>query len=186
MTVLIAWSEWSLGDNTHNKENNVKCYRVYEFLINCILHLVWFHFCFTTKESVLRNDTRTQFYYHICIGFSSFIVPFIFCIHSFLPTIYKPCQAACVQLHQSVQRSEGAIATCKVRTLDYGKGGILITACIIPPLLWIGWLVGLDLFNDDTRPSGHISRPTQVDVSQSCFHSLNNYSSPIILSSTGG
>ena len=47
-------------------------------------------------------------------------------------------------------------------------------------------LVGLDLFNDDTRPSGHISRPTQVNVSQSCFHSLNYYSSPIILSSTGG
>ena len=33
--------------------------------------------------------------------------------------------------------------------------------------------IGLDLFNDDTRPSGHISRPTQVNVSQSCFHSLN-------------
>ena len=41
--------------------------------------------------------------------------------------------------------------------------------------------IGLDLFNDDTRPSGHISRPTQVNVSQSCFHSLNNYSSLIIL-----
>ena len=27
-------------------------------------------------------------------------------------------------------------------------------------------LIGLDLFNDDTRPSGHISRPTQVNVSQ--------------------
>ena len=26
--------------------------------------------------------------------------------------------------------------------------------------------VGLNLFNDDTRPSGHISRPTQVNVSQ--------------------
>ena len=34
-------------------------------------------------------------------------------------------------------------------------------------------LVGLDLFNDDTCPSGHISRPTQVNVSQSCFNSLN-------------
>ena len=45
--------------------------------------------------------------------------------------------------------------------------------------------IGLDLFNDDTRPSGHISRPTQVIVSQNCFHSLNNYSSPIILSSLG-
>ena len=29
-------------------------------------------------------------------------------------------------------------------------------------LYWIG----LDLFNDDTRPSGHISRPTQVNVSE--------------------
>ena len=26
------------------------------------------------------------------------------------------------------------------------------------PIDWIG----LDLFNDDTRPAGHISRPTQV------------------------
>ena len=41
--------------------------------------------------------------------------------------------------------------------------------------------IGLDLFNDDTRPSGHISRPAQVNVSQSGFHSLNNYSSLIIL-----
>ena len=49
----------------------------------------------------------------------------------------------------------------------------------------VDW-IGLDLFNDDTRPSGHISRPTQVNVSQSCFHFLNKNSSPIILSSTGG
>ena len=28
------------------------------------------------------------------------------------------------------------------------------------------WLVGLGLFNDDTCPSGRISRPTQVNVSQ--------------------
>ena len=48
----------------------------------------------------------------------------------------------------------------------------------------VDW-IGLDLFNDDTRPSGHISRPTQVNVSHNCFHSLNNYSSPIILSSLG-
>ena len=46
--------------------------------------------------------------------------------------------------------------------------------------------IGLDLFNDDTRPSGHISRPAQVNVSQSCFHSLNNYSSLIILYTSGG
>ena len=47
-------------------------------------------------------------------------------------------------------------------------------------------LIGLDLFNDDTRPSGHISRPAQVNVSQSGFHSLNNYSSLIILYTSGG
>ena len=45
---------------------------------------------------------------------------------------------------------------------------------------------GLDLFNDDTRPSGHISRPTEVNVSQSCFHSLNNYSNLIILYTSRG
>ena len=53
-----------------------------------------------------------------------------------------------------------------------------------PKVTFNDW-IGLDLFNDDTRPSGHISRPTQVNVSQNCFHSLNNYSSPIILSSLG-
>ena len=42
-----------------------------------------------------------------------------------------------------------------------------------PELISGQMLVGLDLFNDDTCPSGHISRPTQVDVSQSCFDSLN-------------
>ena len=47
-------------------------------------------------------------------------------------------------------------------------------------------LVGLDLINDDTRPSGHISRPTQVNVSQICFHSLNNYLSLITLYTSGG
>ena len=36
----------------------------------------------------------------------------------------------------------------------------------------VGW-IGLDLFTDDTRPSGHISRPAQVNVSQDCFNSLN-------------
>ena len=34
-------------------------------------------------------------------------------------------------------------------------------------------LVGLDLFNYDTCPSGHISRPTNLNVIQRCFHSLN-------------
>ena len=38
--------------------------------------------------------------------------------------------------------------------------------------LGLDW-IGLDLFNDDTCPSGHISRPTQVNVSQGCFNSLN-------------
>ena len=33
--------------------------------------------------------------------------------------------------------------------------------------------IGLDVFNNDTRSTGHISRPTQVSVSESCFHSLN-------------
>ena len=46
--------------------------------------------------------------------------------------------------------------------------------------------IGLDLFNDDTRPSGHISRPTQVNVSQSCLHSFNNYSSLVTLYTSGG
>ena len=32
---------------------------------------------------------------------------------------------------------------------------------------------GLHLFNDDKRPPGHMSRPTQVDVSHSCFRYLH-------------
>ena len=38
--------------------------------------------------------------------------------------------------------------------------------------------IGLDLFNDETRPSGHISRPTQVNVSELVSFSkqlLNSY-----------
>ena len=38
-------------------------------------------------------------------------------------------------------------------------------------ILSVDW-IGLDLFNDDTCPSGHISRPTQVNVSQGFFNSL--------------
>ena len=69
-----------------------------------------------------------------------------------------------------------------------------LTTCLLhvgPPFgNWIlnnslDW-IGLDLFNNDTRPSGYISRPTQVNVSQSCFHSLNNYSSPVTLYTSGG
>ena len=33
-------------------------------------------------------------------------------------------------------------------------------------IFWGVGLVGLDLLNNDTRPSGHISRPTQVNMSQ--------------------
>ena len=46
---------------------------------------------------------------------------------------------------------------------------------------WLDWIC-----LTTTCPSGHISRPTQVNVSQSCFHSLNNYSSLIILYTSGG
>ena len=59
VTVLIACSESSLGDNTHNNENNVKCCRVYEFLIYCIFHLVWFHFI-----SLLKNLFCGMTYVH--------------------------------------------------------------------------------------------------------------------------
>ena len=40
------------------------------------------------------------------------------------------------------------------------------------------WTNGLHLFSDDTRPSGHRSRPREVDVSQSCVHSLNRLIKP--------
>ena len=39
-------------------------------------------------------------------------------------------------------------------------------------------MIGLDLFNDDTCPSGHISRSTHVNVPHSCFHSLNKLLKP--------
>ena len=41
--------------------------------------------------------------------------------------------------------------------------------------------ITLDLFNDDTHPSGHISRPSHVNVSQSCFHSLIKLLKPVYI-----
>ena len=38
--------------------------------------------------------------------------------------------------------------------------------------------IGLDLFNSNTCPSGHVSRLTHVNVSQSCCHSLNKLLKP--------
>ena len=38
--------------------------------------------------------------------------------------------------------------------------------------------IGLDFCNDDTHPSGHINHPTHVNVSRSCFHSLNKLVKP--------
>ena len=35
--------------------------------------------------------------------------------------------------------------------------------------------IGLHLFNDDTRPSGHISRPSQVGFSIRCLRSINEF-----------
>ena len=50
-----------------------------------------------------------------------------------------------------------------------------------PQLDWIG----LDLFNDDTRPSGHISRPTQVNVSELLSFSKQLLKSDNIVQSGG-
>ena len=35
--------------------------------------------------------------------------------------------------------------------------------------------IGLHLFNDDTRPSGHISRPSQVGFAHRCLRSINEF-----------
>ena len=76
--------------------------------------------------------------------------------------------------------------------VDYLKDRIWFTLQMPKCNIWdvlgkgVSWLVGLDLFNDDTCPSGHISHPTQVNVSQGCFHSLKNYSSLIILYASEG
>ena len=44
---------------------------------------------------------------------------------------------------------------------------------VLTPSKLAMWLVGLDLFNDYTCPSGHISHRTHVNVSQNCCHPLN-------------
>ena len=54
---------------------------------------------------------------------------------------------------------------------------LLITNILIY-VYHLGWLVGLDLFNHNTCPSGHISRPTHVNVSQELLHSLNKLLKP--------
>ena len=58
-----------------------------------------------------------------------------------------------------------------------------IVQCWVPPGKSGG---GLHLFNDGTCPTRHISRPTHVDVSNSCFHSLNRLIKPDYLSRSGG
>ena len=45
--------------------------------------------------------------------------------------------------------------------------------------------IGLDLFNDETRPSGHISRPTQVNVSELLSFSKQLLNSDHIVQSGG-
>ena len=41
-----------------------------------------------------------------------------------------------------------------------------------------GDCIGLYLFNVDTRPSGHISHPTQVNMLHNYFESLNKLFKP--------
>ena len=43
---------------------------------------------------------------------------------------------------------------------------------ILKTMVFLDW-IGLHLFNDDTRPSGHISRPSQVGFSHSYLCSIN-------------
>ena len=45
--------------------------------------------------------------------------------------------------------------------------------------------IGLDLFNNETRPSGHISRPTQVNVSELLSFSKQLLNSDHIVQSGG-
>ena len=82
----------------------------------------------------------------------------------------NPCSSSCCKFATIYCSTQNFVPTSKFAQLLWSENH------------WIG----LDLFNDDTRPSGHISRPAQVNVSQSGFHSLNNYSSLIILYTSGG
>ena len=60
----------------------------------------------------------------------------------------------------------------------------MITKNVVLLCIWTkGWLDWICL---TTTHVLHTSRPTQVNVSQSCFHSLNNNSSLIILYTSGG
>ena len=108
--------------------------------------------------------------------------------HSHLSHLSIISRNICPQLHE---HSHSLCATCRPcpeiwqphnKPLSEPMMVRLLTHTCITQPQWIG----LDLLNDDTCPSGHISRPTQVNVSQSCFHSLNNYSSLIILYTSGG
>ena len=62
-------------------------------------------------------------------------------------------------------------STCVQHTVNWLSKNGNNCICVYSPKNDV-WL-GSDLFSDDTRPSGHICRPTQVDVSQSCSHSPN-------------
>ena len=81
--------------------------------------------------------------------------------HSFVPTI---CRPTCVT-------SKTAILIGNIYIIISPHWDV-ISSVVFYIQTSVDW-IGLDLFNDDTCPSGHISRPTQVNVSQSCFNSLN-------------
>ena len=48
------------------------------------------------------------------------------------------------------------------------------------------WLDWNGFFYDGTRPSGHISRPTHLNVARSCFHSLNKIPKPDFIAQVWG
>ena len=114
------------------------------------------------------------------------------------PTCGRDCQTGILQTFRRTWPCEQGHERDGIRNTAGAEKGRVYQVHFYPrPVLAFGYChrlrlcvylcvwIGLDLFNDDTRPSGHISRPTQVNVSQNCFHSLNNYSSPIILYSLG-
>ena len=87
-------------------------------------------------------------------------------------TVFMPqCLAVFLSPHPHLSVDSVVDTQCLRSVLMPSVAGSVLILGVDPPCshFSVHQLVGLDLFNGETRPSGHISRPTQVNVFQSSF-----------------
>ena len=68
----------------------------------------------------------------------------------------------------------GTVEIKSISFLDTSRLRMIRRVSIMASGMMLNW-IGLDWCNDNTRPSGHISHPSQVGFSHSCLRSLNEF-----------